>query len=129
MAVTPKPLPSAQTFLLRPGLLQDLEAFCQRRGYAGLVAMTVSFNQRHEPTRKLAVYSQQEPLRSTVSQAPQLCFTPGLGVLGWSQPRSRCPTAVPGAGGSHDAVAAAAAAAEPLGQPGALRPGQRRGHA
>lgn len=68
--MTPKPLPSAQTFLLRPGLLQDLEAFCQRRGYAGLVAMTVSFNERHEPTRKLAVYSQQEPLRSTVSRAP-----------------------------------------------------------
>nr|XP_041576929.1 exopolyphosphatase PRUNE1 isoform X2 [Taeniopygia guttata] len=55
-----------ETFLLRPGLLQDLEAFCQARGYAGLVAMTVSFNQRHEPTRKLAVYSAQEPLRSTV---------------------------------------------------------------
>uniref|UniRef100_A0A8C3UVZ0 Prune exopolyphosphatase 1 n=1 Tax=Catharus ustulatus TaxID=91951 RepID=A0A8C3UVZ0_CATUS len=58
-----------ETFLLRPGLLQDLEAFCQRRGYAGLVAMTVSFNERHEPTRKLAVYSAQEPLRSAVSQA------------------------------------------------------------
>lgn len=84
------PLPSAQTFLLRPGLLQDLEAFCQARGYAGLVAMTVSFNEHHEPTRKLAVYSAQEPLRSTVSQGAtsghiQPCFAPqprGFGGAG-----------------------------------------------
>lgn len=67
---------SVQIFLLRPGLLQDLESFCQSRGYAGLVAMTVSFNERHEPTRKLAVYSPQEPLRSTVSQET------GLGISG-----------------------------------------------
>ncbi|XP_071273617.1 exopolyphosphatase PRUNE1 isoform X3 [Agelaius tricolor] len=59
-----------ETFLLRPGLLQDLEAFCQARGYAGLVAMTVSFNEHHEPTRKLAVFSPQEPLRST-REAPE----------------------------------------------------------
>uniref|UniRef100_A0A8D2QVQ9 Prune exopolyphosphatase 1 n=1 Tax=Zosterops lateralis melanops TaxID=1220523 RepID=A0A8D2QVQ9_ZOSLA len=65
-----------EIFLLRPGLLQDLESFCQSRGYAGLVAMTVSFNERHEPTRKLAVYSPQEPLRSTVSQGT------GLGISG-----------------------------------------------
>lgn len=56
-----------QIFLQRPGLLQDLEAFCQTRGYSALVAMTVSFNERHEPTRKLGVFSRQEPLRSTVS--------------------------------------------------------------
>lgn len=57
-----------QTFLHRPNLLQDLEAFCQARGYAGLVAMTVSFNERYEPTRQLAVYSQREALRSMVSR-------------------------------------------------------------
>ncbi|XP_002194147.5 exopolyphosphatase PRUNE1 [Taeniopygia guttata] len=67
-----------ETFLLRPGLLQDLEAFCQARGYAGLVAMTVSFNQRHEPTRKLAVYSAQEPLRSTLCRALEEATTPSL---------------------------------------------------
>lgn len=49
-------------------MLQDLEAFCQARGYAGLVAMTVSFNERYEPTRQLAVYSQREALRSMVSR-------------------------------------------------------------
>ncbi|XP_064588666.1 exopolyphosphatase PRUNE1 [Zonotrichia leucophrys gambelii] len=67
-----------ETFLLRPGLLQDLEAFCQARGYAGLVAMTVSFNQHHEPTRKLAVYSAQEPLRSTLCRALEEATTPSL---------------------------------------------------
>ncbi|XP_032938823.1 exopolyphosphatase PRUNE1 isoform X2 [Catharus ustulatus] len=67
-----------ETFLLRPGLLQDLEAFCQRRGYAGLVAMTVSFNERHEPTRKLAVYSAQEPLRSALCRALEEATTPSL---------------------------------------------------
>ncbi|NXO46541.1 PRUN1 Exopolyphosphatase, partial [Locustella ochotensis] len=67
-----------ETFLLRPGLLQDLEAFCQSRGYAGLVAMTVSFNERHEPTRKLAVYSRQEPLRGTLCRALEEATTPSL---------------------------------------------------
>ncbi|XP_074385274.1 exopolyphosphatase PRUNE1 [Zonotrichia albicollis] len=67
-----------ETFLLRPGLLQDLEAFCQARGYAGLVAMTVSFNQHHEPTRKLAVFSAQEPLRSTLCRALEEATTPSL---------------------------------------------------
>ncbi|XP_031949127.1 exopolyphosphatase PRUNE1 [Corvus hawaiiensis] len=67
-----------ETFLHRPGLLQDLEAFCQARGYAGLVAMTVSFNERHEPTRKLAVYSRQEPLRSTLCRALEEATTPSL---------------------------------------------------
>ncbi|NXR34594.1 PRUN1 Exopolyphosphatase, partial [Zosterops hypoxanthus] len=69
---------SVQIFLLRPGLLQDLESFCQSRGYAGLVAMTVSFNERHEPTRKLAVYSPQEPLRSTLCRALEEATTPSL---------------------------------------------------
>ncbi|NWU38757.1 PRUN1 Exopolyphosphatase, partial [Hylia prasina] len=67
-----------EMFLLRPGLLQDLEAFCQGRGYAGLVAMTVFFNERHEPTRKLAVYSQQEPLRGTLCRALEEATTPSL---------------------------------------------------
>ncbi|NXD46416.1 PRUN1 Exopolyphosphatase, partial [Copsychus sechellarum] len=83
-----------ETFLLRPGLLQDLEAFCQGRGYAGLVAMTVSFNERHEPTRKLAVYSPQEPLRSTLCRAleeaaPSLLLqplaSPGASVVAYAQ--------------------------------------------
>ncbi|NXX43671.1 PRUN1 Exopolyphosphatase, partial [Tricholaema leucomelas] len=53
-----------EAFLRQPNLLQDLEAFCQARGYAGLVAMTISYSQQKEPSRQLAVYSQQESLRS-----------------------------------------------------------------
>lgn len=64
--VTPASLP-LQTFLHRPGLLQDLDAFCQARGYTGLVAMMISFNERNEPSRQLAVYSRCETLRSAVS--------------------------------------------------------------
>ncbi|NXL86118.1 PRUN1 Exopolyphosphatase, partial [Alectura lathami] len=67
-----------KVFLHRPGLLQDLEAFCQARGYSGLVAMTVSFNERYEPTRQLAVYSQHEALRNTVCQALEEATAPAL---------------------------------------------------
>ncbi|XP_050186371.1 exopolyphosphatase PRUNE1 isoform X2 [Myiozetetes cayanensis] len=67
-----------ETFLLRPGLLQDLDGFCQAHGYAGLVAMTVSFNERHEPTRKLAVYSRCETLRGTLCRALEEATTPSL---------------------------------------------------
>ncbi|NWQ84569.1 PRUN1 Exopolyphosphatase, partial [Columbina picui] len=55
-----------ETFLRRPGLLPDLEGFCRARGYAGLVAMSISFNERHEPARQLAVYSRRDALRSAV---------------------------------------------------------------
>ncbi|NXK57249.1 PRUN1 Exopolyphosphatase, partial [Chauna torquata] len=67
-----------ETFLCRPGLLQDLETFCQARGYGGLVAMTVSFNEHYEPTRQLAVYSQCEALRSMVCQALEEATAPSL---------------------------------------------------
>ncbi|NWI87670.1 PRUN1 Exopolyphosphatase, partial [Pitta sordida] len=67
-----------ETFLLRPGLLQDLDAFCQARGYAGLVAMTVSFNERHEPTRKLGVFSRCETLRATLCRALEEATAPSL---------------------------------------------------
>lgn len=67
-----------ELFLRRPGLLQDLETFCQTRGYSVLVAMTVSFNDCYEPTRQLAVYSQHEALRSTVCRALEEATTPAL---------------------------------------------------
>ncbi|KAM6039552.1 exopolyphosphatase PRUNE1 isoform 2-T2 [Chlamydotis macqueenii] len=67
-----------ETFLRRPGLLQDLDAFCQGRGYAGLVAMTISFNECKEPSRQLAVYSRRETLRSTVCRALEEATMPSL---------------------------------------------------
>ncbi|NWX20164.1 PRUN1 Exopolyphosphatase, partial [Aegotheles bennettii] len=67
-----------ETFLRRPGLLQDLDAFCQAQGYTGLVAMTISFNEHYEPTRQLAVYSRHETLRSAVCRALEEATTPSL---------------------------------------------------
>ncbi|NXN17914.1 PRUN1 Exopolyphosphatase, partial [Indicator maculatus] len=67
-----------ETFLQRPNLLQDLEAFCQARGYLGLVAMTISYSEQKEPCRQLAVYSQHHSLRSTVCQALEEATTPSL---------------------------------------------------
>ncbi|XP_064355216.1 exopolyphosphatase PRUNE1 isoform X2 [Dromaius novaehollandiae] len=67
-----------EVFLHRPGLLQDLEAFCQARGFAGLVTMTVSFNERGEPFRQLAVYSQREAVRSAMCRALEEATTPSL---------------------------------------------------
>ncbi|NXS54316.1 PRUN1 Exopolyphosphatase, partial [Brachypteracias leptosomus] len=68
------------TFLQRPALLQDLDTFCQARGYTGLLAMTISFNQHKEPSRQLAVYSQHETLRGTVCQALEEATTPALNL-------------------------------------------------
>ncbi|NXT00063.1 PRUN1 Exopolyphosphatase, partial [Jacana jacana] len=67
-----------ETFLRRPGLVQDLDAFCQARGYAGLVAMTISYNEHNEPSRQLAVYSRHEPVRSTVCRVLEEATTPSL---------------------------------------------------
>ncbi|NWI69298.1 PRUN1 Exopolyphosphatase, partial [Todus mexicanus] len=67
-----------ETFLRRPGLLQDLEAFCQARGYTGLVAMTVSFNERNEPSRQIAVYSRHDAFRGTVCRVLEEATTPSL---------------------------------------------------
>ncbi|NXJ85593.1 PRUN1 Exopolyphosphatase, partial [Trogon melanurus] len=67
-----------ETFLRRPGVLQDLDAFCQAQGYAALVAMTISYNERHEPSRQLAVYSQRETLRGTLCRALEEATTPPL---------------------------------------------------
>ncbi|NWW96205.1 PRUN1 Exopolyphosphatase, partial [Rhynochetos jubatus] len=67
-----------ETFLRRPGLLQDLDAFCRARGYAGLVAMMISFNERNEPSRQLAVYSRHETLRGAVCRALEKVTEPAL---------------------------------------------------
>ncbi|NXA43136.1 PRUN1 Exopolyphosphatase, partial [Eudromia elegans] len=74
----PAPAPARQEFLRRPGLLQDLEAFCEARGFAGLVAMTVSFNERNEPFRQLAAYSRRDDVRSAMCRALEEATTPSL---------------------------------------------------
>ncbi|XP_062453980.1 exopolyphosphatase PRUNE1 [Rhea pennata] len=75
-----------EVFLRRPGLLQDLEAFCQARGFLGLLAMTVSFNNRNEPFRQLAVYSQREAVRSAMCRALEEATTPSLHLQAFPSP-------------------------------------------
>ncbi|NWR81775.1 PRUN1 Exopolyphosphatase, partial [Centropus unirufus] len=67
-----------EVFLRRPGLLQDLDAFCQAHGYGALVAMTIAYNERNEPSRQLAVYSQSESVRSAVCRVLEEATTPPL---------------------------------------------------
>ncbi|XP_037738971.1 exopolyphosphatase PRUNE1 isoform X1 [Chelonia mydas] len=67
-----------EAFLQRPGLQQDLCAFCQRYGYGGLVAMTISFDERNEPFRQLAVYSQHAAVRTAVCGVLERANNPPL---------------------------------------------------
>ncbi|KAL8184792.1 UNVERIFIED_CONTAM: hypothetical protein K2H54_028467 [Gekko kuhli] len=56
-----------QDFLRRPAVERDLCAFCRQRGYDALLVMAISFNERNQPFRQLAVYSQQGELQTAVS--------------------------------------------------------------
>ncbi|EMP27954.1 Protein prune like protein [Chelonia mydas] len=67
-----------EAFLQRPGLQQDLCAFCQRYGYGGLVAMTISFDERNEPFRQLAVFSQHAAVRTAVCGVLERANNPPL---------------------------------------------------
>ncbi|XP_067425649.1 exopolyphosphatase PRUNE1 [Emydura macquarii macquarii] len=67
-----------EAFLQRPGLQQDLCAFCQQHGYGGLVAMTIAFNERNEPFRQLAVYSPHAAVRTAVCGALERANDPSL---------------------------------------------------
>ncbi|XP_039219521.1 exopolyphosphatase PRUNE1 isoform X1 [Crotalus tigris] len=76
-----------QDFLHRPGLEQDLAAFCHQRGFSLLVAMTISFGDDKKPFRQLAVYSQQGQLQDAVCQALERSSNPSLSL---SQLESPC---------------------------------------
>ncbi|XP_075763216.1 exopolyphosphatase PRUNE1 [Pelodiscus sinensis] len=67
-----------EAFLQRPGLQQDLCAFCQRHGYGGLVVMAIAFNERNEPFRQLAVYSQHAAVRTAVCGVLERANHPAL---------------------------------------------------
>uniref|UniRef100_A0A8C8RQ23 Exopolyphosphatase PRUNE1 n=1 Tax=Pelusios castaneus TaxID=367368 RepID=A0A8C8RQ23_9SAUR len=67
-----------EAFLQRPGLQQDLCAFCQQHGYGGLVAMTIAFNERNEPCRQLAVYSPHAAVRAAVCRVLERANNPSL---------------------------------------------------
>ncbi|XP_074837435.1 exopolyphosphatase PRUNE1 [Carettochelys insculpta] len=67
-----------EAFLQRPGLQQELCAFCQRHGYGGLVVMTISFDEQNKPFRQLAVYSQQAAVRTAVCSVLEHANNPFL---------------------------------------------------
>ncbi|XP_059574812.1 exopolyphosphatase PRUNE1 isoform X2 [Alligator mississippiensis] len=67
-----------EEFLQRPGLQHDLPTFCQQHSYTALVAMTISFGERHEPHRQLAVYSPCARLRATLCSALERASSPPL---------------------------------------------------
>ncbi|XP_061462814.1 exopolyphosphatase PRUNE1 isoform X2 [Rhineura floridana] len=69
-----------QAFLHRPGLEDELCAFCQQRSYDALLAMTISFNERNEPFRQVALYSQNAALQAAVCQALEGSRNPTLGL-------------------------------------------------
>ncbi|XP_009632532.2 exopolyphosphatase PRUNE1, partial [Egretta garzetta] len=60
-----------ETFLRRPSLLQDLDAFCQAQGYAGLVAMTISGPEEE-------VVLPPTPMNSLVEECPLAQAVPPL---------------------------------------------------
>ncbi|XP_024255155.1 exopolyphosphatase PRUNE1-like [Oncorhynchus tshawytscha] len=69
-------------FLQRKSLQRELCEFCHKHRFGAVVAMTISFNERSEPHRQLAVYSSSTLYREEVSQAlekarnPSLCISP-----------------------------------------------------
>ncbi|XP_066577501.1 exopolyphosphatase PRUNE1 isoform X2 [Amia ocellicauda] len=67
-----------EEFLRQPGLQQELCEFCHKHRYGTLVAMTISFNERNEPFRQLAVYSPSTQYREQVSRALERAQTPAL---------------------------------------------------
>ncbi|CAM9125181.1 unnamed protein product, partial [Bubo scandiacus] len=89
-----------ETFLRRPGLLQDLDAFCQARGYAGAGGHDDLFQRAQ---RGLPAARGLQPARAPPQHG------------------------VPGTGGGVGAVPAAPAPPEPLVLRRRLRPGQRFG--
>ncbi|XP_029141081.1 exopolyphosphatase PRUNE1 [Protobothrops mucrosquamatus] len=77
-----------QDFLHRPGLEQDLAAFCHQRGFSLLVAMTISFGDRKKPFRQLAVFSQQGQLQDAVSGISTRIPDPSANLSGCSSVRA-----------------------------------------
>ncbi|XP_055487227.1 exopolyphosphatase PRUNE1 isoform X1 [Leucoraja erinacea] len=77
-----------EEFLARPRVKEELEDFCRTRGYDVLVIMTVSFNEKKEPSRQLAVYSPCSHFKELVSCALEKSEAPSLQLLPMYSPSS-----------------------------------------
>ncbi|XP_039606356.1 exopolyphosphatase PRUNE1 isoform X1 [Polypterus senegalus] len=75
-----------EAFLQRPNVCQDLCEFCHKFKYNILVAMTISFNEKNEPFRQIAVYSQSGQLREQLCQTLEKAQNPHLNLSSF-----RCP--------------------------------------
>ncbi|XP_048849547.1 exopolyphosphatase PRUNE1 isoform X1 [Brienomyrus brachyistius] len=73
-------------FLQRRCLQQELCEFCHKHRFSLLVAMTISFNEKNEPFRQLAVYSSSTLYREEVSQALDKAQNPCLNLSPMSSP-------------------------------------------
>ncbi|XP_038828400.1 exopolyphosphatase PRUNE1-like [Salvelinus namaycush] len=73
-------------FLQRRSLQQELCEFCHKHRFGAVVAMTISFNERSEPHRQLAVYSSSTLYREEVSQALEKARNPSLSFSPMSSP-------------------------------------------
>ncbi|KAL0962302.1 hypothetical protein UPYG_G00338310 [Umbra pygmaea] len=73
-------------FLQRRSLLEELCEFCHDHQFGAVVAMTISFNERSEPDRQLAVYSSSTLYREEVSQALENTQNPSLSLSPMSSP-------------------------------------------
>uniref|UniRef100_A0A8C6VNG8 Prune exopolyphosphatase 1 n=1 Tax=Naja naja TaxID=35670 RepID=A0A8C6VNG8_NAJNA len=80
---------SLQDFLHRPGLEQDLAAFCHQKGFGLLIAMAIFFGDHKKPFRQLAVYSPQAVFQEAACQALESSSNPSLGL---SRLETPCPT-------------------------------------
>ncbi|XP_028912089.1 exopolyphosphatase PRUNE1 isoform X2 [Ornithorhynchus anatinus] len=69
-----------EAFLQRADLALELAAFCQGRGYDGLVAMTISFDASGRPTRHIVVFCPHAELRAAVCETLEQAQSPALGL-------------------------------------------------
>ncbi|KAJ8354637.1 hypothetical protein SKAU_G00222040 [Synaphobranchus kaupii] len=69
-----------EAFLQRRGLQQELCEFCHKHSYSLLVTMAISFNEKEEAFRQLAVYSSSTLYREEMSRALEKAHRPCLNL-------------------------------------------------
>ncbi|XP_061103354.1 exopolyphosphatase PRUNE1 [Conger conger] len=65
-----------EAFLQRRGLQQELCDFCLKHSYSLVITMMISFNEKKEPFRQLAVYSSSALYREEMSRALEKAHSP-----------------------------------------------------
>ncbi|XP_035019728.1 exopolyphosphatase PRUNE1 [Hippoglossus stenolepis] len=76
-----------EEFLQRAELEAELSGFCQRLGFDLLLMMTISFTERKEPIRELAMFSHSCTCRQQMSQYLEQARNPALNLCPISSPQ------------------------------------------